>query len=194
MEKSFNEQDSLKLISEMLENTKARFNENGFFFLLWGWLVLLASLLHFALLYTDFQYPYIVWPIIMTGGGIASGIAGYRRGKDAKVKTFVDRSMAYLWIGFLISYIIIYLIVSIGQIEWHFLSIFIMALYGLPTFVSGGILKFKPLIYGALACWVIAIISLFVRADYVILLSALSVVLAYLIPGYMLKAKFNKNV
>lgn len=194
MEKDFNEQDSIRLISEMLENTKARFNENGFFFLLWGWLVLIASLLHFTLLYTDFQYPYIGWPIIMTAGGIASGIAGYRRGKDAKVKTFIDRSMSYLWIGFFISFIILFAIVIVGQIKWNLLSILIMALYGLPTFVSGGILKFKPLIYGALACWFIAILSLFVREDYVILLSALSVVLAYLIPGYMLKAKFNKNV
>jgi len=194
MEENFNEQDSLKLISEMLENTKARFNENGFFFLLWGWLVLIASLLHFFLLHTNFFYPYIGWPIIMFGGGIASGIAGYRRGKDAKVKTFVDRSMSYLWIGFMISFIILFAIVIIGNIKWHLLSILIMALYGLPTFVSGGILKFKPLIYGALACWIIVIISLFVREDYVILLSALSVVLAYLIPGYLLRAKFNKNV
>ena len=194
MEKNFSEQDSLKLISEMLENTKARFNENGFFFLLWGWLVLISSLLHFTLLYTDFPYPYMVWPVIMTGGGIASGIAGYRRGKDTKVKTFIDRSMSYLWIGFMISFIILYAIVIIGNIKWHLLSILIMALYGLPTFVSGGILKFKPLIYGALACWILAIISLFVREDYVLLLSALSVVLAYLIPGYMLKAKFNKDV
>ena len=194
MEKSFNEQDSLKLISEMLENTKARFNENGFFFLLWGWLVLIASLLHFTLLHTDFPYPYMVWPVIMSGGGIASGIAGYRRGKDAKVKTFIDRSMSYLWIGFMISFIILFAIVIIGNIKWHLLSILIMALYGLPTFVSGGILKFKPLIYGALACWILAIISLFVQEDYVLLLSALSVVLAYLIPGYLLKAKFNKNV
>ena len=194
MEKSFNEQDSLKLISEMLENTKARFNENGFFFLLWGWLVLVASLLHFTLLHTDFQYPYIGWPIITTGGGIASAIAGYRRRKDTEVKTFIDTSMSYLWIGFVISFFLLFAIVIIGHIKWHLLSILIMTLYGLPTFVSGGILKFKPLILGALACWLIVIISLFVREDYVILLSALSIVLAYLIPGYMLKAKFNKNV
>ncbi|RLD65244.1 MAG: hypothetical protein DRI95_09140 [Bacteroidetes bacterium] len=194
MEKNFSEQDSLKLISEMLENTKARFNENGFFYLLWGWLVLIASLLHFTLLYTDFQHPYIGWPVIMMGGGIVSGIAGYRKGKDAKVSTFIDRSMIFLWIGFVISLLILFAIVIIGHIKWHLLSILIIALYGLPTFVSGGILKFKPLIYGALACWVLAIISLFVQEEYVILLSAISVIFAYLIPGYMLKSKFNKNV
>jgi hypothetical protein len=194
MEKSFNEQESLRLIGEMLENTKARFNENGFFFLLWGWLVLTASLLHFILLRTGFLHPYIGWPIIMIGGGIVSGIVGYKRGKDAKVITFIDSSMSYLWIGFVISFMILFVIVILGHIKWSLLSILIMALYGLPTFVSGGILKFKPLIYGALACWAIAIISLFVKDDYVILLSAFSVIFAYLIPGYMLKAKFNKNV
>ena len=194
MEKSFSEKDSLILISEMLENTKAKFNENGFFFLLWGWLVLIASISHFVLFTFEIYYAYIVWPVIMTVGGIVSGIVGSRRRKEAQVKTFLDTSMSYLWIGFTISLIMLFAIVIIGKIEWHLLSILIMLLYGLPTFVSGGLLKFKPLIWGALACWFIAIVSLFIREDYVILMSALSVMVAYLIPGYMLKAKFNKNV
>ncbi len=194
MEKSFNEKDSLMLISEMLENTKARFNENGFFFLLWGWLVLISSISHFVFFMAGYTYFYIVWPIIMTGGGIVSAIAGYRKQKESKVKTFIDTSMSFLWIGFVISLFILFVIVILGNIEWHILSILIMLLYGLPTFVSGGVLKFKPLIYGALVCWILAVLSLFIGKDYVILMLALSVLLAYLIPGYMLKSKFNKNV
>jgi len=65
MEKEFNETESLALIREMIENAKARLGESSFFFLLWGWLVLIASLLHFILLFTGFQYPYLPWPVVL---------------------------------------------------------------------------------------------------------------------------------
>ena len=40
MEKQIDEQMSLRIIAEAIENAKANFKDNGFFYLLWGWLVL----------------------------------------------------------------------------------------------------------------------------------------------------------
>ena len=57
----------------------------------------------------------------------------------------------------------------------------IISLYGMGTFISGGILKFKPLIIGGIACWIISIIAFFVANEYVLLLTALSIIIAYLI-------------
>ncbi len=117
MEKTFNEQDSIRVITEMIENSKAKIKDNGFFYLLWGWLVLVASVT----------------------------------------------------------------------------NTLIISLYGLGTFVSGGILKFKPLIFGGIFSWVIAIVALFIPEIYSLLMVSLSVIVAYLIPGYMLKSR-NKNL
>lgn len=47
MENQLDEQLSLKIIAEAIENTKSNFKDNGFFYLLWGWLVLFASLLEY---------------------------------------------------------------------------------------------------------------------------------------------------
>ena len=193
MKTTFNEQDSIRVITEMIENSKAKIRDNGFFYLLWGWLVLIASLTNFVLLQIEFEQAWLPWPILMTGGGIASGIAGYRLGKKAKAKTLFDTAMVYLWYGFLATLLIILFTASSGKISWNVTNTLIISLYGLGTFVSGGILKFKPLIFGGIISWVLAIATLYVPEFYSLLMVALSIIVAYLIPGYMLKSR-NKNL
>jgi membrane protein implicated in regulation of membrane protease activity len=62
----------------------------------------------------------------------------------------------------------------------------IMFLYGLGTFVSGGILKFRPLVWGAVGAWATGIAALFVTFQHQLILLAISVLVSYLIPGYLL--------
>jgi len=193
METNFTEQDSLRVIHEMIENSKAKLKDNGFFYLLWGWLVLIASLSNFFLLKIGFEQAWLPWPVLTISGGIVSGIAGYRLGKKAKVRTLVDTATIYLWYGFVVTLIIILFSVSIGRLSWMVTNALIIALYGLGTFVSGGILKFKPLIFGGIFSWVIAIVTLFVPGSFSLLMVALSIVVAYLIPGYMLKSRFKNH-
>jgi hypothetical protein len=192
METKFNEQDSLRVIHEMIENSKAKISDNGFFYLLWGWLVLIASISNFILLKIEFEQAWLPWPILMIGGGIVSGIAGYRIGKKAKVITFFDKAIIYLWYGFVVTLIIILVTAGFGRMSWTATNTLIIALYGLGTFVSGGILKFKPLIFGGVFCWIISLVTLFIPELYSLLMVALSIIVAYLIPGYMLKAR-EKN-
>lgn len=189
MEKEFNETESLALIQEMIENSKARLGESSFFFLLWGWLVLIASLLHFILLFTGFQYPYLPWPVVMAIGGIVAGIAGYRMKKRSGIKTYLGTSMKYLWLSFAVTMFFILFSAGLGKITWEMSNVLIIALYALGTFATGGIIKFKPLIIGGIASWIIACASLFIAPQYTLLSIALSIVIAYLIPGYLLKSK-----
>ena len=193
METNFTEQDSLRIIHEMIENSKAKLKDNGFFYLLWGWLVLIASLSNFILLKIGFEQAWIPWPVLMIGGGIVSGIAGYRLGKKATVRTLLDTSIIYLWYGFVVTLIIILVSASIGRLSWEVTNALIIALYGLGTFVSGGMLKFKPLIFGGVFSWAIAIVTLFIHGPFSLVMVALSIIVAYLIPGYMLKSRFNNQ-
>ena len=192
METKFNEQDSLRVIHEMIENSKAKISDNGFFYLLWGWLVLIASLTNFFLLKIGFEQAWLPWPIMMIGGGIVSGIAGYRIREKAKVCTFFDKAIIYLWLGFVVTLIIILVTAGFGRMSWEVTNSLIIALYGLGTFVSGGILKFKPLIFGGIFSWIISLVTLFMPELHSLLMVALSIIVAYLIPGYMLKAR-EKN-
>ena len=136
-EKQFNEKESLQLIQEMISHAKEGINDNGFFYLLWGWLVAAASITHYILLtLTDFAYPFISWPILMISGGIISGIYGARMDKKAIVKSYIDKFMGYLWGGFIISIAVV--LAFAWKTGWEVTYPFIMILYGIGTFVSGG--------------------------------------------------------
>jgi hypothetical protein len=191
MEKTFNEQESLRVITEMIENTKSKFCNNSFFYLLWGWLVLLASAGNFILVQIGYAYSWLPWPVLMFGGGIVSVIAGIRMGKKAKVVTMFDTMMIYLWNGFLVTLFIILFVAASGNLSWNISNALIIALYGLGTFVSGGVLKFKPLIFGGVISWAIAVATVYVPENYSLLMVTLSITVTYLIPGYLLK--FRKN-
>ncbi|MCF8369773.1 MAG: hypothetical protein K9G76_12105 [Bacteroidales bacterium] len=189
METKLSQEESLKIIHEMIATSKNNLKDNSFFFLLWGWLVLAASLLHFAFIQIHWEYAYIPWPILMFSGGIISAIAGYRIGKRSKVISHIDKMLIYLWYGFLVVMLIILFMSGFSKLDWATTHALIIVLYGFGTFVSGGALKFPPLIIGGIVSWVIAIIAFFVPEQFVLLLIALSIIIAYLIPGYMLKAK-----
>jgi uncharacterized membrane protein YhaH (DUF805 family) len=89
--------------------------------------------------------------------------------------------------GFFFTIIVILAFAISGKIAWEIANVLIIALYGLGTFVSGGILKFKPLIIGGMCCWIIALCIFFIPDEYSLLLVAGSIIIAYLIPGYLLR-------
>lgn len=193
MEPKFTEQQGLQVIQEMIENTKAKFRDNGFFYLLWGWLVLIGSLSQFILMRMGIENAWLPWPILMTGGGIASGIAGYRLGKKAQVKTFFDTAIMALWLAFTLTLFIFLFAAGAGRISWNMANVFIIALYGLATFISGNMMNFKPLIFGGVFSWIAALVGLFLPDIYSLPLVSVSIIVAYLIPGYMLKARAKTN-
>jgi hypothetical protein len=67
-----------------------------------------------------------------------------------------------------------------------------LALYGIPTFLSGIILRFIPLKAGGICCWILCMLAIFLRYDHQLLLLGLAVLLAWIIPGYLLRAKSRK--
>jgi len=189
MEKQFNEQESLRIIQEMIAKSKTNLGESSYFYLLWGWLVFISSLSHFILLSVSYKQPYILWPIAMTLGAILSVIKSRKLHKESKTKTYIETAIIHLWIGFSISMFIVLFSAAFGKINWVTSNSFIIVLYGLATYVSGGILKFNPLKAGGIASWIIAVVSLFLPGQYSMLAIAISIVVAYLWPGYLLRSK-----
>ncbi|NJO87713.1 MAG: hypothetical protein HC831_01210 [Chloroflexia bacterium] len=194
MEAQMNEQQSLQIIQKMIENSKVKFRDNSFFFIFWGWLAFMTSLMHFGLERFGFHYYYIVWPIMMISGGIVSAIVGIKLSKKVKARTIYDSAMLYLWGGFFVSVILINVIVRVLELHPDYIPVFILLLSAMATMVTGGILDFKPLMLGGLSCWIWLIPCLVVPVEYVVLVSGFSTVTAYLIPGYLLKFRVKKHV
>ena len=57
------------------------------------------------------------------------------------------------------------------------------------VFISGQILKYKPLIWGGMLFWVAAVFGHLLNDESILLITGVSVISEYLIPGYLLKRK-----
>jgi len=112
--------------------------------------------------------------------------------KARATKTYTGEINAFVWIVFSICMVLI-IFICLAFKKYELIDPMLLVLYGMPTFLSGIILKFKPLIIGAVCCWVLAVISPFIDIEYQLLLIACAVIVAWIIPGYLLKQKFKKE-
>ena len=147
-EERFSPEQSLELISSMINKAKGRFSENGHLYLLWGWAVFICSIVQFILIsFTDTEQHYMVW-ISMWLVLIYQMIYLSRQKKKEKVRTYTDDIMAVVWITFVVLMLLFgFLFGSIlGPEYYRFINPGFLALYGMPTVLSGSILRFRPLI------------------------------------------------
>lgn len=188
---TFSEHDSLQLIHKMISTAKNDISDNSFSYLWWGWLVFTASLSNYILLsVVKYEYHFLPWVILMPLGGIVSAIYRSRQRKKERVRTYVDEFMKYGIIAFLVSlFITLFAMGPAGGPQAVYP--FIMLLYGIWLFISGGALRFKPLMVGGIINWAAAVVSFYLVFEYQLLVLAGAVLLGYIIPGHMLKAGYR---
>lgn len=189
MEESFNEKQSLELITGMINKAKNKFSESGTLYLVWGIAVLICSIAQFILgNVMGYQNAYYVW-FFTWAVYIYQAIFLFRKKKQLKVKTYTDEILGYVWICFIICFfVMIFILIYSKRFELIYSAI--LVIYAIPTFLSGAILKARPLTIGGICCWVLACISLFVPLQYHLLLIAAAVLLAWIIPGLYLRNKY----
>lgn len=190
-EKTLSPQESLRIIQETIDLAKRTFRDNGFHFLIWGWLVVIASAVHWYLLVNQsYPRPEMAWAIMVVVGMPAALIREWLRSKKGKNDNIFHKWHGLVWLGFGIS-----MAISIPFAVRNGLSPipFILVLTGFATFISGVLLRFIPLIMGAATIWAGALWCLFLSPDQHLLVQAACAVLGYLLPGYLLNRQMSKN-
>ena len=193
-EEKFSPQDSLLLIHKMIDQAKARFSENGHLYLLWGWTVFICAIAQFILFkFVKSEYHYFVWFATLVVL-IYQFFYIRKREKKVKVRGYADQVIAAVWITFVIlMFLFGYLFGSIlGEEYYKFISPGFLALYGMPTVLSGVILQFRPLIIGGVCCWVLSACATLIPYDYQLLMLAAAMIVAWIIPGYLMRIKHRK--
>ena len=189
-EKGLKPEESLKIINDMISSAKINLNEYIFYFMFWGYTIAILSLMHFITNYFNLlKNPELVWTLVVPGM-IICAIYGYRTGRKKKTFSHIDKIHTFTWIAFIISYIII---IVFGKEVNYKIAQLIFILAGMATFISGFVLKFRPLIIGAIVFWLGAILSFIIPSLYVPLAGFFILITGYLIPGYMLKNYAKKN-
>ena len=192
IEEKFSPEQSLQVIQSMIEKVKQDVQDNSFYFLMWGWLVFIAALLHFALMmFKDFKQPYHAWNLMLVGV-IVSIIKGIKESKKEKVKTYVGETMNYFGINLGITYAGLAFIFGKFDLWIYSFPIYIL-LYAVACFFMGSVMQFALLKWAGLSCLLIVIVSVYVDYQWQLLLMALAVLLAYIIPGHILKTRANNQ-
>jgi hypothetical protein len=96
----------------------------------------------------------------------------------------------WTWIGFLIAATVLFIIQAKSM---QTVTPYILLLAGFPTFLSGFIIKFKPLIAGGICFWIVALLVNFAGPSLAPLGTPVAMLIGYLIPGYMLRNKVNHD-
>ena len=189
-EKTMNPNESLQLIQEMIANSRKRYQKNNFYYLMWGWLLLISGITEYILHQTfEYEQSWIVWPIQGIVGGIISFIYGAKASQKAQTTTALDRIFTGLWVSFIVCLIL--MIVFTVTVHKTTPTPHVLLLTGLPTIVSGIALKFKPLIIGGILFWVFGVVSFVIPFEYSSIVFSVAILTGYIIPGYLLKNKEN---
>ena len=195
MDEKITPEQSLQLISNMINKAKNRFGENGHLYLLWGWAVLICSLGQYILInYVKYEHHYIIW-FSMWLVFIYQMIYLRRQKRKVVVKAYTDEIIGIVWLTFVILMFLFGVLFGtlIGGDYYRFINPAFLALYGMPTVISGTILRFRPLVIGGICCWLLSIVSTFLPYDYQFLLLPLGVIAAWIIPGYLLRNRYQKS-
>lgn len=186
MKEELSPTESLKIINEMIAKAKNNFEKSGsFYFLLWGWVVMAANLGHYFLeRFTTYEYPFVVWLIALPA--IALTIShSMRQRNNAGSQTHLSGLYGQVWMA--VGVCLILSLVFMSKINFNHTAI-IMMLAGLGTYLSGRMLKFRPLLFGALALWLSSLICFNLPMVDQYLVAAIGILAGYLIPGYLLKS------
>ena len=210
-EKELTEKESLDLIAQMINKAKDACHDTGVSAMMWGALIAICSLVKFSEVQFRYQLPFDIY-LLTAVAVIPQLVFSAQKKKKRKVKTYDDAFLDNLWLAFGICiFLLIYIVNSIFHVWapveeeyqafsghassfqfYEFVAPFFLILYGMPTFVTGMAMKFRPMLWGGILCWVCCIITIYTSLKIDLLLTAFSAVFAWLVPGIIMERNYRK--
>lgn len=187
-------EESFKIINKAISNFKINYREYANTFLLWGWILTLASFSNFIILkILHSKEAYNLMGLYSLGNWVVFGIIGFiilyfmerKINKDKKVYSYLESYIKKLWIVAAASFFIAIILCIKLEIAPPPIMLLIA---GIATTTSGLLIKFKPMIIGGMSFFIFSIATTFVSNEYIALIVGAAIICGYLIPGYLLKS------
>ena len=201
MEKTLTPEESLRIIQKSISNSRRNMREGSFYYLLWGWALILGGLANYFLIryllrqerYDDIMLmSLLAWGVFIITAIIIQFVYQSRSGKKERVVTHLDRYLTILWVA---AGILMGLMTFLSLKVDAYPTPFILGVTAMATAVSGLMVRFRPLVIGAMVFLAAAVISSFLSGTDQLLVFAVAMLLGYLIPGYIIRSlKNGENV
>jgi hypothetical protein len=182
-EQTLTGEQSLELITSMINQAKNDYYDTGIS------AIILCSMVTYLNHYLKWAALDYVWWLTVIAV-VPQIIIAIREGKNRRYKSYQSELISGIWISFAIA-IFLFSYISSRYVIDHEAAIF-LTFYGIPTFATGLGRRFRPMIFGGLACWAFAIVSLYVPYPNALFLLAGGALLAWFIPGLILRRCYLK--
>jgi hypothetical protein len=183
------ERESLELITKMISKAKCDYEDTGISAIMWGSIITFCSLVNFIANVQKMYWLNNVWYLTFVAVTVQVFIS-MRESRRKRVTSYEDSAMGGIWISFGIAMFMFSFYTS--SLNVPSANTIFLIVYGIPTFATGFTRRFKPMIIGGIACWVLAIANMYTPAPYKTLYSAAAAQLAWFIPGFILRARYLK--
>ncbi len=186
-DKKLTHEESLTLITQMINQSKQNMQQGSFYFLFWGIVVLIGYLFHYILfVYTDYPYPYAVW-LITIPAVFVTVFYSKKMERESGFKTHLDHMSGEIWTA-IFPPITAYVFLGF-QLGYENITGLILFSAGSAVYTTGKLIKFKPTIIGGITIWIGAALAIIFNSEVQYLIGAITVGTGYLIPGFMLRKK-----
>jgi hypothetical protein len=209
-DKPLSEQESLQLISTMINKAKDVYHDTGWGAILWGAVIAVCSIVSFLEQQFSFKLPFDIYLLTLLAI-IPQIIIVIKQNRMRKAKTYDDVYLDSIWLAFGIS---IFLLVHINNHVFHawqpvakhykeltgvssgfryseFVMPLFLMLYGIPTFITGKACRFSPMLWGGIVCWVGSVVACYTTMKADLLITATAAIVAWFIPGLIMLKEYR---
>ena len=190
-DKNISEKESLQIISEMIQKAKPNFHSNGISAILWGTTIAICGLLSFAQRYWNFRIGFDIWYLTIVAL-IPQVIMTIRNSRSRRVITYIESSLNAIWTVYVISIFALVFYLNVAGVVSHYNALFLL-IYAIPTFATGLLCNYKPMIFGAILCYLFFVLACYSSLTYGLLLNGLAGIFNWLIPGIILRSKMSQK-
>lgn len=205
-ERKLTEKESLEVITSMIARTKDRYIGDGNILLMWGYMIVLISIIVWVLLAITGQPVWNwLWFLIPLVGGIATPIMARKEQNRNGVKTFYDIVTSKLWmIAGLSEFVMILVSVGLQLLSgvscWSAMLVYTMIAIPFAEIAQGLLFKEKSLVAGGMTGLAVGIITVCCVSGGITLwvywympLFIIGMIAMMIIPGHILNNKKRKG-
>jgi len=192
---AFDENQSIQVIRDMIEVSRKNLKNDGILFITWGWILFASVAARYLLRVFIVSQEIVSYTnkiiLVLLGIGVLIS-ANYIYKSRNQVTTYTGKVLRFLWGAIIVLnlYILAYQLNAHMRIDMLYSQY--MLFLALGTFVTGAVIKFKPLIICSFTFIILAQAGFFLKNETTILLSAISFITGLAIPGHILFANRKK--
>ncbi|WP_430934778.1 hypothetical protein [Saccharicrinis sp. 156] len=191
----FDEEQSIRVIKDMIEVSRKKLQNDGILFIIWGWTMFINYFfLNYltSILVTSQQVMSIVRPLRILLPLFAIGFTIYYITKERKkVKTYIGISLRYIWVSMFFCMVFINLIQFnvLQKINFELQHPIFMILIAFAITISGVVIRYKMIIIGGILFAILGLTASYFLLISQMLIEAIAWFVAFVIPGHMLYAQ-----